>query len=113
LKEILVNIGKEGMRNDVPVFKSGDKVRVNLKVREKEDEKDKIQIFEGRVIGRAGSGIGETFTVRKIAPGGIGVERTFFVNSPVIEKIKVLESRKARRAKLYFLRKAGKELKRT
>ena len=112
MKAIVAAIGKEGIRSDQPGFRPGDKVRVNIRIRERADEKEKFQIFEGRVIGRAGSGISETFTVRKIAPGGIGVERTFFLSSPLIDKIKVIEERKVRRAKLFFLRKPGKELKR-
>jgi large subunit ribosomal protein L19 len=92
---------RDGLRADVPVFVPGDSVKVHVKVRE--GEKERIQVFQGIVIGRRGGGVRETFTVRKISQG-IGVERTFPVHSPVLEKIEVERHGKVRRAKLYYLR---------
>jgi large subunit ribosomal protein L19 len=86
----------------------GDLIRVDIKV--KEGDKERIQSFEGTVIAVRGGGDSKTFTVRKIATGGIGVERIWPLNSPVIEKIKVLKKRPQKRAKLYYLRKlTGRE----
>lgn len=97
---------QEGLRTDLPDFRPGDTVRVHTKVVEGANER--IQIFEGTVIGRRGSGISETFTVRKIS-FGVGVERIFPVHSPKVEKIEVKKGGKVRRAKLYYLRNlAGK-----
>lgn len=103
----LVNeIAKTQMRKDLPEFKAGDTVRVHVQI--KEGEKSRIQVFEGLVIKRQGSGIGETFTVRKIS-SSIGVERTFPVNSPVFTKLEVLRRGKVRRAKLFYIReRSGK-----
>ena len=103
----LVNeITKNQLRNDVPDFRSGCTVRVHVRI--KEGDKSRIQIFEGLVIKRNGHGIGETFTVRKIS-SGVGVERTFPVHSPIIEKIEVLRRGKVRRARLFYLRgRSGK-----
>ena len=84
-----------------PAIKSGDTVRVHVKVRE--GEKERIQIFEGIVIGMHGGGAGATFTVRKISFGQ-GVERIFPLHSPVIDRIDIVRSARVRRAKLYFLR---------
>ncbi len=98
----LVNeITKSQMRNDIPDFRSGCTVRVDVRI--KEGDKSRIQAFEGIVIARNGSGIGETFTVRKIS-SGVGVERTFPLHSPIIEKITVIRKGKVRRAKLFYLR---------
>jgi large subunit ribosomal protein L19 len=86
----------------------GDLVRVSVKV--KEGDKERIQAFEGTVIAVRGSGASKTFTVRRIASGGIGVERIWPLESPLIEKIKILKKRPQKRAKLYYLRKlTGKE----
>ncbi|OGY20969.1 MAG: 50S ribosomal protein L19 [Candidatus Woykebacteria bacterium GWB1_45_5] len=86
----------------------GDLVRVDIKV--KEGDKERVQSFEGTVIAVRGSGSSRTFTVRKIAIGGIGVERVWPLNSPAIEKIKTIKKRPQRRAKLYYLRKlTGRE----
>ena len=85
-----------------PVFKAGDSVKVHTKVVEGESER--IQVFEGTVIKRRGSGISETFTVRKIS-FGVGVERTFPVHSPRIDKIEMVKSGKVRRSRLFYLRK--------
>ena len=91
----------EQMREDIPDFKSGDTVKVHLRVRE--GDKERIQIFEGVVIKRKNNGLSSTFTVRKIS-FGIGVERVFPLHSPYIEKVEVLKVGRVRRAKLYYLR---------
>ena len=103
----LVNeITKSQMRNDLPEIKAGMTIRVDVKI--KEANKERIQAFEGIVIKVQGSGIGETFTVRKLS-SGVGVERTFPINSPLIDKITVIRVGKVRRAKLYYLRsRSGK-----
>jgi large subunit ribosomal protein L19 len=92
---------RSSLRGDVPPFAPGDTVKVHVKV--KEGEKERVQIFQGLVISRRGGGVRETFTVRKISQG-IGVERTFPVHSPVLEKIEVERHGQVRRAKLYYLR---------
>lgn len=92
---------KEQIRQDVPDFGPGDTVRVHVRVRE--GEKERVQVFEGVVIGRKGGGIRETFTVRKVSYG-VGVERVFPVHSPSIDRIDVVRHGRVRRAKLYFLR---------
>lgn len=89
------------IRNDIPFFKSGDTVRVYVRIRE--GEKTRIQVFEGVVVDRSNGGVGATFTVRKMS-SGIGVQRTFPVNSPIIEKIEVVRHGKVRRAKLTYLK---------
>lgn len=89
------------LRDDIPEFRSGDTLRVHVKVRE--GDKERIQVFQGVVIGRRGGGTRETFTVRKIS-GGVGVERTFPLHSPILDKIEVTRRGKVRRAKLYYLR---------
>ena len=92
---------KTWMRTDLPPFRSGDTLRVNVKV--KEGDKERIQAFEGVCIARRGSGVSETFTVRKIS-NGVGVERIFPVHSPMIGDIQVVRRGRVRRAKLYYLR---------
>lgn len=106
----LVNeITTEQMRNDIPDLRPGQTVRVDVKI--KEGDKSRIQAYEGVVVKIQGSGIGKTFTVRKIS-SGIGVERTFPVHSPVIDKITVVRQGKVRRARLYYLRnRSGKSAK--
>ena len=99
--DLVEKITKEQMRNDVPNFKAGDTVKVYVRI--KEGEKSRIQMFEGVVIARNNGGIGASFTVRKIS-GGIGVERTFPVHSPIIDHIEVARRGKVRRAKLTYLR---------
>jgi large subunit ribosomal protein L19 len=91
---------KEWLRN-VPAFRPGDTLRVNVRV--KEGEKERIQAFEGVCIARRGSGVSETFTVRKIS-NGVGVERIFPVHSPMLAEINVVRRGRVRRAKLYYLR---------
>jgi len=97
----IAQIEKSYMRDDIPEFGSGDTLRVHVKIRE--GDKERIQIFQGTVIGRRGGGTGETFTVRKIS-AGIGVERVFPVHSPNIAKIEKIRSGSVRRKKLYYLR---------
>ena len=94
-------IDKESLRDDVPEFSSGDTVKVHVRV--VEGNRQRVQIFEGAVIGRQGGGISETFTVRKVS-FGVGVERTFPVHSPIIEKIELVTRGDVRRAKLYYQR---------
>ena len=89
------------LRSDIPDFRAGDTIRVHVKV--SEGDKQRIQLFQGVVIGRKGDGTRESFTVRKIS-GGIGVERVFPLNSPAIGKIEVMRRGRVRRAKLYYLR---------
>ncbi|MFU8841546.1 MAG: 50S ribosomal protein L19 [Nitriliruptoraceae bacterium] len=89
------------LRDDLPDFRPGDTVKVNVRV--VEGTRSRIQVFEGVVIARRGGGLRESFTVRKIS-FGVGVERTFPVHSPVIESIDVVRRGKVRRAKLYYLR---------
>ena len=98
---IIRKITEEQLRSDIPAFRPGDTVRVHVKVIE--GQRERIQIFEGVVIKRRGSGISETFIVRKISYG-VGVERTFPLNSPKIDKIEVVRKGKVRRSKLYYLR---------
>jgi large subunit ribosomal protein L19 len=97
----LRELEKEQMRDDIPDFGPGDTVRVHVKVRE--GEKERIQVFEGVVIGRRGGGVRESFTVRKVSYS-IGVERIFPVHSPGIDRIEVVRHGRVRRAKLYYLR---------
>ena len=94
-------IDKQSLRDDIPEFRAGDTLDVHVKVIE--GSKERIQIFRGVVIRRQGGGIRETFTVRKVS-FGIGVERTFPVHSPTIDRIDVLVRGDVRRAKLYYLR---------
>ena len=106
---VLEQIEKEGLKANVPQFNIGDTVRVYVKV--VEGEKERIQPFEGVVIARKNGSIRETFTVRWIS-FGIGVERTFPLHSPRIDKVEVVRRGKARRAKLYYLReRTGKATK--
>lgn len=98
---IIEALEKEQLRSDIPDFAPGDTVRVHAKI--VEGSRERIQMFEGVVIGRQGTGVRETFTVRRISYG-IGVERMFPVHSPRIEKIDVLRKGIVRRAKLYYLR---------
>ncbi|MGD1147151.1 MAG: 50S ribosomal protein L19 [Thermoanaerobaculaceae bacterium] len=97
----LRELEKEQMRDDIPDFGPGDTVRVHVKVRE--GEKERIQVFEGVVIGRKGGSVRESFTVRKVSYS-IGVERIFPVHSPNIDRIEVVRHGRVRRAKLYYLR---------
>ncbi len=94
-------IASEQLRSDLPKFRPGDTVRVHVKV--KEGSRERIQVFEGVAIKRRGTGISETFTVRKVSYG-VGVERAFPFHTPKIDKLEVVRRGKVRRAKLYYLR---------
>jgi len=98
---IIDTIEREQMRSDLPDFGPGDTVRVHVRV--VEGARERIQVFEGVVIGRSGSGLSETFTVRKMS-SGIGVERIFPVHSPKIDKVEVVRQGDVRKAKLYYIR---------
>ena len=100
-QELLNSIVKDQLRTDIPEFKEGDSVKVHVRI--VEGDRERIQLFEGVVIKRRGGGISETFTVRKISYG-VGVERTFPIHTPKIEKIEVSRRGRVRRAKLYYLR---------
>lgn len=101
MNKLVAEIGQSALRTDVPDFRPGDNVRVHVKVIE--GTRSRIQVFAGAVIARNGAGITEAFTVRKIS-FGTGVERTFPLHSPIIEKIEVERRGDVRRAKLYYLR---------
>jgi large subunit ribosomal protein L19 len=101
MTDLLRELDKEQLKENLPDFSPGDTVRVQYRVRE--GDKERIQAFEGVCLGRRGSGMGETFTVRKIS-SGIGVERVFPLNSPFIKEIDVVRKGRVRRAKLYYLR---------
>ena len=106
---IIDQIEKEQLRNDITPFNIGDTVRVMVKV--KEGDKERIQAYEGVVIAKKGSSVRETFTVRRVS-FGIGVERTFPINSPRIDKVIVVRKGKVRRAKIYYIRNlSGKAAK--
>ena len=92
---------REQMRMDIPLFAAGDTVRVHVRIRE--GEKERVQIFEGVVLRRRGSGIGATFTVRKISYG-VGVERIFPLHAPIIDRIEVVTRGKVRQGRIYYLR---------
>lgn len=113
--DIFKKLAFEQMRMDIPDFRPGDTVKVYTKIREGE-EKERIQVFEGVVIKRRGGGLSETFTVRKVSYG-VGVEKTFPVHSPMIDKIEIVTIGRRKRARLYYLRnlrgKAAKQKIRT
>jgi len=94
-------IDAESIRDDIPAFAPGDTLKVHVRV--VEGNKERVQVFQGVVIRRQGSGVRETFTVRKVS-FGVGVERTFPVHTPIIQKIEVATRGDVRRAKLYYLR---------
>jgi large subunit ribosomal protein L19 len=99
--DIMKMVEQDYLKKDVPSFRPGDTVRVYVKV--VEGGRERIQVFEGTVIRRRGSGLSETFTVRRITYG-VGVERTFLVHSPRLDKIEVKRRGRVRRARLYYLR---------
>ena len=106
---LVQEITKDQMKTNLPDLKPGQNVRVDVKI--KEGDKSRIQAFEGVVIRIQGSGIGRTFTVRKLS-SGVGVERTFPIHSPIVENVTVVREGKVRRAKLYYLReRSGKSAK--
>ncbi len=97
----ITQIEQNSMRMDIPSFKAGDTLKVYVKIRE--GEKQRIQVFQGFVLRRQGESNRETFTVRKVS-AGIGVERTFPVHSPMVDKIELVNRGRIRRAKLYYMR---------
>ena len=99
---IIDQLEKEYLNEDIPNFRAGDTLSVHAKIRE--GSKERVQVFEGVCIARSNSGTGSTFTVRKVASDGVGVERVFPLHSPRLEKIEVKRLGKVRRAKLYYLR---------
>ena len=106
---VMQSIVQDYLKTDIPAFNVGDTVRVHIKI--KEGSRERIQVFEGFVLKKQNGGISETFTVRRIA-SGVGVEKTWPVNSPNIEKIEVSRKGKVRRARLFYLRdRVGKAAK--
>jgi large subunit ribosomal protein L19 len=102
-------VDNQYIRTDVPDFASGDEVKVHVKV--VEGNKERVQVFQGNVIARSGSGVAETYKVRKLSYG-VGVERTFPIHTPTVVKIEVVKRGDVRRAKLYYLRdRVGKAAK--
>ena len=99
--DVIKSIEHEQLKNKIPVLDIGNTVRVHVKI--KEGNRERIQVFEGIIIKKQGGGLNQTFTVRKISYG-VGVEKTFLIHSPMIEKVEVVRVGKARRAKLYYLR---------
>ena len=107
--DILKSIEHEQLKNKIPELRIGNTVRVHVRI--KEGNKERIQVFEGIIIKKQGGGVNATFTVRRISYG-VGVEKTFLVHSPMVEKVEVVRVGKARRAKLYYLRdRVGKAAK--
>ena len=107
--ELLKAFTKEQLKTDVPVLNVGDTVKVHNKI--KEGTRERIQIFEGTIIAKHGGGISETFTVRRVS-FGVGVEKTFPVHSPNVDKVEIVRVGKVRRAKLFYLRdRVGKSAK--
>ncbi len=102
-------VDNQYLRTDMPAFGPGDEVKVHVKV--VEGNKERVQIFQGNIIRRQGSGVAETYTVRKVSYG-VGVERTFPVHAPTVVKLEVVRKGDVRRAKLYYLRdRSGKAAK--
>ncbi|MCI9015781.1 MAG: 50S ribosomal protein L19 [Clostridia bacterium] len=99
--DIIKSIEHEQLKNKIPVLDIGNTVRVHVRI--KEGNRERIQVFEGIIIKKQGGGLNATFTVRRISYG-VGVEKTFLVHSPLVEKVEVVRVGKARRAKLYYLR---------
>mgnify|MGYP000103582209 FL=1 len=107
--DVIKSIEHEQLKNKVPDIRIGDTVRVHQRI--KEGNRQRIQVFEGIVIKKQNGGLNETFTVRRVAYG-VGVEKTFLLHSPLVEKVEVVRVGKARRAKLYYLRdRVGKAAK--
>lgn len=107
--DIIKSIEHEQMKNKIPELRVGNTVKVHVRV--KEGNRERIQVFEGTIIKVQGGGVNQTFTVRRISYG-VGVEKTFLVHSPVVEKVEVTRVGKARRAKLFYLRdRVGKSAK--
>ncbi len=109
MEDALKLIAGDSIKEDAPKFEVGDTVRVDVKIRE--GDRERIQAFEGTVIAKKGSGVAETFTVRRVAYG-VGVERVFPIHSPNVAAVKVVRNGKVRRSKLYYLRdRVGKASK--
>ena len=107
--DIIKSIEHEHLKEKIPVLKVGNTVRVHQRI--KEGNRERIQVFEGIIIKRQGGGLNATFTVRRIA-SGVGVEKTFLIHSPLVEKVELVRVGRARRAKLYYLRdRVGKAAK--
>ena len=107
--DVLSSVVQDYLKTDIPAFNVGDTVKVHVKI--KEGNRERIQIFEGFVLKRQNGGIGETFTVRRIA-SGVGVEKPFPIHSPLVEKIEVVKRGKVRRARLHYMRaRTGKSAK--
>ena len=107
--DVLSSVVQDYLKTYIPAFNVGDTVKVHVKI--KEGNRERIQIFEGFVLKRQNGGIGETFTVRRIA-SGVGVEKTFPIHSPLVEKIEVVKRGKVRRARLHYMRaRTGKSAK--
>ena len=107
--DIIKSIEHEQMKNAIPDLKVGDTIRVHQRI--KEGNRERIQVFEGIIIKKQGGGVNATFTVRRAAYG-VGVQKTFLVHSPMVEKVELVRVGKARRAKLYYLRdRVGKSAK--
>lgn len=107
--DIIKSIEHEQLKNKIPELKVGDTVKVHQRI--KEGNRERIQVFEGIIIKKQGGGVNATFTVRRVAYG-VGVEKTFLVHSPMVEKVELVRVGKARRAKLYYLRdRVGKAAK--
>ncbi len=103
MSNALIRAMEQEHEKEIADFRVGDTVRVHHRIRE--GNKERVQVFEGFVIQRRGSGMGKSFTVRKISANGIGVEKVFPVHCPALEKLEVVRKGKVRRAKLYYLRK--------
>lgn len=101
MNQVIRELEQEQLKQDLPAFRPGDTVRVHVKVIE--GQRERIQLFEGVVIRRRGTGVSETFTARKVSYG-VGVERTFLLHTPKIDKIEIVRHGRVRRAKLYYLR---------
>lgn len=107
--DIIKSIEHEQLKNKIPNLHVGDTIRVHQRI--KEGNRERIQVFEGIIIKKQGGGVNATFTVRRVAYG-VGVEKTFLIHSPMVEKVEVVRVGKARRAKLYYLRdRVGKSAK--
>jgi large subunit ribosomal protein L19 len=107
--DIIKSIEHEQMKNKIPALKVGDTVKVHQRI--KEGNRERIQVFEGIIIKKQGGGVNATFTVRRVAYG-VGVEKTFLIHSPMVEKVELVRVGKARRAKLFYLRdRLGKSAK--
>ena len=107
--DALKMIAQDSVKKEIPQFDIGDTVRIDVNIRE--GERERIQVFEGTVIARKGSGISETFTVRRVSYG-VGVERVFPIHSPNVKAVSIVRKGRVRRAKLYFLRdRVGKAAK--